>query len=568
MKRFALLSFLNVALLSGAAGGFEASSPPDPQSLRDAIEADQSALRDARSQSDAIQQVIREDESSATAVRARLAGGASDLPRIHTDLDRATTEVAQERAAFDPVKARYDAARSNLEAVRTRLLEELEQGDSDFRAEADASRSADEDRSATEQAALCSLARSSTYQDLKAKADRAASRADYFRRAGPAFAKDEENVLEMQHEANDRLAAVEQQFLAGDPAVLSARARAAGEAVKLAAIRAAHEQRLATLPAYADALTALRAEKTPYRVASDALHRAEQFAEAVRTALQRTEDGMAADRETLRQIDDELSEARADLARVNADIDRLSFDLTGALAAADQARVDRQQVSAIGQDAGAPSAPLPLFVAPATFPQPAYVAAPAGVQTVVVNNWVPQPIFFEPSYLFVGSSAGDGFYGRRTHGWGRLCDPAEARQRLNGLATQHGLTGGLQQSAGTLSPQAAHAQALLHPPGRRSMTAQPASVGSGTVRTAPGASDFPQIIGTIRPGNAASPRFSGPRPNGSFGGPPRSASGFRDLGAPLPPAFGPTQSGPQSSGGDGGSQPHPQPHGEARPSHR
>lgn len=420
MKRFALGLFLALALpfapqavsaqTPGNAGAPNAL-PEEPaqgidlQQVNAAIESDRSALADSRADADDLRAVIWDDESQVMSIRQRLAGGEAALPRIQSDLSRAKAAVDAERAAFEPVRARYEAARTKLEAARNDARAELERSP-EFREVADAESSAANARRAAEDAAARRLLQTETGRRKQVEIDKWSARIAYFQQAGPAFERDRIAAASRVQDARWELNELRARYLDGDPAVRAAREKAAAADAAVARLRAENETQLASAPAVAEAGQALAAEFGPYNAALAVLRHAESRVAAIRAAYDATVNGMAADREALASIQDELAHARADLTQVNDDIDRISLDLTNALAAADQAGSQSApsdaDVSPLEQPVLAWTDGDGLLPRRGMFPARFYARTPRlECQTVLVTNWAPQPIFIEPTYLFV-----------------------------------------------------------------------------------------------------------------------------------------------------------------------
>ncbi|HEY2587006.1 MAG TPA: hypothetical protein VGI81_14770 [Tepidisphaeraceae bacterium] len=428
MKRLALGLFLafGVPLAPGllsaqVAGEADASSPApannsqdlDLQQIDAAIEADRSGLAQSRQDGEEIRAVIRDDEAQSAVIRKRLAGGEADLPRIQADLARAGAALDAGRASFEPIQARYNAARAKLEAARNDARTTFEAGP-EFRAAADAASSAANARQTAEDRAGQRLLQTDAARRKQAEIDKWTARVAFFDQAGPAFERDRLAAASRVQDARWELSELKTRYLDTDSDVHAARDRASAADAAVARLRADNESRLATVPAVDAATQALAAEQGPYLAGLAVVRHAEARVAAIRGAYDGTMNGMAADRQTLASIDDELAHARADLTQVNADIDRLTLDLSNALAAADQARAQQAQAAA-DADSTAMAQPVLSWADTAgllprvrLFPAATYCSrSRVEPQTIVVNNWIPQPIFIEPSYFFVvGQSQG------------------------------------------------------------------------------------------------------------------------------------------------------------------
>jgi hypothetical protein len=403
------------------------------QQVNAAIEADRSGLAQARADADEIRAVIKDDESQTAAIRQRLASGEASLPRIQTDLARAAAALDAERVSFEPVRARYEAARAKADAARNDARAALESRP-EFRAAADAASAAASARQSAEDRAGQRLLQTDAGRRKQAEIDKWTGRVAFFEQAGPAFERDRVAAASRVQDARWELIELKARYLDSDPDVRAARGKAAAADAAVAKLRAENESRLATVPAIAAASQALSAEFGPYNAALAVLRHAESRVAAIRAAYDATMSGMAADRQTLASIDNELAHARADLTQVNADIERLSFDLSNALAAADQARTEQAQAAAdpvpMAQPVLAWTDTEGLLPRVRLFPAARYAAPPRlECQTAIVTNWVPQPVFIEPTYFFV---VGQPFGHTWRHHWDHWEHPHPQQQPNHG----------------------------------------------------------------------------------------------------------------------------------------
>jgi hypothetical protein len=431
-----------VLLVVTVLAGIARAADSDLIRTQAAIADDQSALNEAHSQRNSILQVIHEDDAHAAALRARLAGGEADLPRIQKDLSAAKAGADERRQAAEPERVRYEAARDHLEAAKAHARTDFESG-ADFRAIQNAATTAHDALGAAEQAAILPLTRSPTYRDLQSEIDKDASRVDYFHRAGPAFFHEEQAASSMLQEETDHLNNLKGQFINSYPDANRAHERSASADAALAKAQADIEQRLLDVPEVVAAAHALQVELQPYGAAMAVLHAAEARVAPIQKAYQQTTDGMAADRKTLGDVEEDRAQARAELSRLDADIDRIASDLTAGIATDAQARAGNQQPPAVVAPSDTqpvvywsdPLADLPSVAPPSIF---SYNPIPAVEDDgALASDFEPAPIFIE----------GAGFLGRHR----RIADRDIGRHRLDQMSFRRmrGLAGGFgQQNAG------------------------------------------------------------------------------------------------------------------------